>query len=219
MGLLFAMLMTTIGAPVPAPPADQHPAALVGHYDGHQMEMGAELLLKADGRFQYGVAYGALDEEAEGTWLAEGGQVLLTSDKVTPPRFVFLGQKPAPAGVLTLSVEAPRGMSLQYFDAAIRLAKGGNAGRQLTDDGLTVPFAAGDPPVKVQLFLPMFERKSDVVAIDPAKGYWLSFRFEPNDLGKADFRGEALAIDKGDLLLQRFGRTIRFHRDGDGSGG
>ncbi|GAA0296692.1 hypothetical protein GCM10009087_03090 [Sphingomonas oligophenolica] len=223
LGGLLAFLMAALGAAAPArpapQPADQHPAALVGHYDGHQMEMGAELLLRADGRFQYGVAYGALDEEAEGTWLAEGGQVLLTSDKVTPPRFVFLGQKPAPAGVLTLSVEAPRGMSLQYFDAAIRLAKGGDAGRQLTDDGLTVPFAAGDPPVKVQLFLPMFEQKSDVIAIDPAKGYWLSFRFEPNDLGKADFRGEALAIDKGDLLLQRFGRTIRFHRDGDGSGG
>ena len=225
MDLLFALLMTAIGtpapapAPAPAPPADQHPAAFVGHYDGHQMEMGAELLLKADGRFQYGIAYGALDEEAEGTWVADGDKVLLTSDKVTPPRFLFLGQRPAPAGVLKLSVEAPQGMSLQYFDAAIRLAKGGAAGRQLTDDGLTVPFTAGDPPVKVQLFLPMFEQKSDVVTIDPAKGYWLSFRFEPNDLGKADFRGEPLAIDKGDLLLQRFGRTIRFHRDGDGSGG
>lgn len=217
MNLLFALLMTAIGAPAPIPAAaaDQHPAAFVGHYDGHQMEMGAELLLKADGRFQYGVAYGALDEEAEGTWLAEGDHVLLTSDKVTPPRFVFLGQKPAPAGVLKLSVDAPQGMSLQYFDAAIGRAKGDGAGRQLTDDGLTLPFVAGDPPVKVQLFLPMFEQKSDVVTIDPAKGYWLSFRFEPNDLGKADFRGEALAIDKGDLLLQRFGRTIRFHRDGD----
>jgi hypothetical protein len=220
-GLLALLIAAWAPAAAQAPPQNlsQHPAAFVGHYDGHQMEMGAELLLKADGRFQYGVAYGALDEEAEGTWVAEGDHVLLTSDKVTPPRFVFLGQKPAPAGELKLSVDAPQGMSLQYFDAAIRLAKGDAAGRQLTDDGLTVPFAAGDPPEKVQLFLPMFEQKSDVVTIDPAKGYWLSFRFEPNDLGKADFRGEALAVDKGDLLLLRFGRTIRFHRNGDGSGG
>ena len=208
---LLAFLMAAITAPAYA----QQPAALVGHYDGHQMEMGAELVLNANGRFQYGVAYGALDEEAEGTWVQQGDHVLLTSDPVTPPRFVFLGQKPAPTGSFRLSLEAPHGMSLQYFDAVFTFAHRDPEGAQLTDDGLVRPIDAKDPPLTARLFLPMFEQKSDPVTIDPAKGYWLSFRFEPNDLGRADFRATPLTLDKGDLLLERFGRTIRFRRDGD----
>ena len=208
---LLAFLMAVIASPAFA----QHPASLVGHYDGHQMEMGAELILNANGRFQYGVAYGALDEEAEGTWVQQGDHVLLTSDPVTPARFVFLGQKPAPTGTFRLSLEAPEGMSLQFFDAVLTFARRKPEGGQLTDDGVEIPIDAKDPPLTARLFLPMYELKGEPVSIDPAKGYWLSFRFEPNDLGKADFRAAPLALDKGDLLLERFGRTIRFHRDGD----
>lgn len=211
MRLLLAFLAAMIASPAFA----QHPASLVGHYDGHQMEMGAELILTADGRFHYGVAYGALDEEAMGTWVQQGDHVLLTSDPVTPPRFVFLGQKPASAGTLRLSLEAPPGISLQYFDAVLTFAHREPEGARFTDHGVSRPINVKDPPLTVRLFLPIFELKAEPVSIDPAKGYWLSFRFEPNDLGKADFRATPMALDKGDLLLERFGRTIRFHRDGD----
>lgn len=207
----LALLMAVIASPAFA----QHPASLIGHYDGHQMEMGAELILAANGRFHYGVAYGALDEEAIGTWVLEGDHVLLTSDPVTPPRFVFLGQKPAPAGTMKLSLEAPQGMSMQYFDAVLTFAHREPEGAQFTDDGVSRPISAKDPPLTARLFLPTFQLKGEPVSIDPAKGYWLSFRFELNDLGKTDFRATPMALDKGDLLLERFGRTIRFHRDGD----
>jgi len=212
---LLVLPIAVIAAPAPGPAFAQQPASLVGHYDGHQMEMGAELVLNANGRFQYGVAYGALDEEAEGSWVQQGDQVLLTSDPVTPARFVFLGQKAAPAGTFSLALDAPEGMSLQFFDAVLTFAHRKPQGGQLTDDGVSVPIDPKDPPLTVRLFLPMYELKGDPVSIDPAKGYSLSFRFEPNDLGKADFRATPLALDKGDLLLERFGRTIRFHRDGD----
>ena len=211
MRLLLAFLAAMIASPAMA----QHPASLVGHYDGHQMEMGAELVLTADGRFHYGLVYGALDEEAAGTWVLEGDHVLLTSDPVTPPRFVLLDQKPAPARTLRLSLEGPQGMSLQYFDAVLSFAHREPEGRQFTNDGVSMPIDAKDPPLTARLFLPMYQLKGEPVGIDPAKGYWLSFRFEPNDLGKADFRAAPLVLDKGDLLLDRFGRTIRFHRDGD----
>ena len=209
------LLLAFLAARIASPAFTQHPASLVGHYDGHQTEMGAELILTADGRFHYGLVYGALDEEAAGTWALEGDHVLLTSDPGTPPRFVFLGQKPAPAGTMRLSLEAPQGMSLQYFDAVLTFAHREPDGRQFTDDGVSMPIDAKDPPLTARLFLPMYQLKGEPVGIDPAKGYWLSFRFEPNDLGKADFRATPMALDKGDLLLERFGRTIRFHRDGD----
>ena len=38
--------------------------SLVGTYDGRQMEMAAALELLADGRFRYGLAYGALVQYA-----------------------------------------------------------------------------------------------------------------------------------------------------------
>jgi hypothetical protein len=52
--LLLAAALSTVAAP-----ARQ---SLVGTYHGHQMEMAAGLELKADGRFRYGLSYGALDK-------------------------------------------------------------------------------------------------------------------------------------------------------------
>ena len=67
--------ITLAAAPVLA--ADQHPASLVGVYDGGQMEMAAGLELTKDGRFRYALSYGALDEGAAGTWSATADIVTL----------------------------------------------------------------------------------------------------------------------------------------------
>ena len=208
MQTLLALVTLAIAAPVSA----QTVASLAGTYDGHQTEMGAGLRLKEDGRFEYGLVYGALDEAGQGRWVVKDGRVLLTSDPVTPPRFAFTGQKPGSAGILRIALETPRGISPQYFDAVVTFARGETRGGQLTEEGLSLPFESADPPVSVRMFLPMFDVKGDVVPIDAAKGYALAFRFEPNDIGKADFRDTALTIDKTDLLLERFDRTIRFKR-------
>ncbi len=186
---------------------------LVGVYDGHQMEMAAGIELKADGRFEYGLSYGALDEQAEGNWTVSGDKVVLTSDHVTAPRFVFLGQKAAPTGSFQITLDVPKGMSAQYFDGMFVTAKGHGGQEQLSDDTpKSWPIDKADPPIKAMVALEMFELRSDPVTIDPAKGYWLQFRFEPNDLGKVDFKATPLTIEGGDLLLDRFDRHIRFRR-------
>jgi hypothetical protein len=60
-------------------PAD---ATLAGHYYLHGvMEVGSELLLLPNGRFDYMLAYGALDELASGCWSREGGSVALVASK------------------------------------------------------------------------------------------------------------------------------------------
>jgi hypothetical protein len=55
------------------------PVGASGHYylEG-VMEVGSELLLRADGRFEYMLAYGALDELASGCWTRNGGGVTST---------------------------------------------------------------------------------------------------------------------------------------------
>src|SRR6185369_15126081 len=147
---------------------------LVGVYDGHQMEMAVGLELKADGRFEYGLSYGALDEQAEGHWTVSGDKVVLTSDPVTAPRLIFLGQRAAPAGSFQISLDVPKGMSAQYFHGMFVTAKGHGDEEQLRDEEpRDWVIDKADPPIKAAVSLPMFSLQSDPVAIDPAKGYSL----------------------------------------------
>ena len=178
------------------------------------MEIAAGLELRADGRFRYALSYGALDEQAAGTWEARGDRVLLTSDLVTPPRFVLVSRGRGTPGVLRLDLEVPNGVSRQYFDALITKMSGEMVQAQLHDDGLSWPFAVADPPASIRIVLPIFEVASMPLRLDPASGYALRFRFEPNDVGKVAFAAMPLQIVNGQLLLDRHGRTIRFKRGG-----
>ncbi len=174
--------------------------------------MAAGLELTADGHFHYGLAYGALDEEAAGTWQAKGDTVLLTSEPVKPPHFTLLAQSPSAGGVMRITLEVPAGVNVQYFDAKVELADGRYIGGQLSDTGLLLKIGPNDRPVRAIIALSMYELASQPIDIDATKGLDLHFRFEPNDIGKVAFDGTPLAIDNGDLLLSRYGRTLRFHK-------
>lgn len=192
-------------APLPA-----QAASPAGGYDGSQMEMVVGLKLGEDGRFEFGLIYGALGEQAQGRWTDADGAVLLTSDPVTPPRFVFLDQKPAGPNELSITLDLPEGISRQYFDGVLLMRSGETDVRQFAEEGLSLEFDPGFPPVEVAVQLRMYELASDPVKIDPAKGYGFAFRFEPNDIGKVAFERQALRKDGADLLLERHGRLIRF---------
>ncbi len=57
-------------------------ASLVGHYYlSGVMETGSELLLKADGRFEWYISYGAVDQVAKGRWGRMGEAVSLVADR------------------------------------------------------------------------------------------------------------------------------------------
>lgn len=184
---------------------------LVGTYDGGQIEMAVGLELHADGRFAYGMSYGALDEEAEGKWSVNGGHVELTSDPVTPPRFLVLGQHTAAAGQLRIRLDLPHGLSRQYFEAEVQYADGSQADFQLSDREEPLDVGGAKRPVSVALVLPIFDLRSDPVKLGQG-GIQVDFRFEPHDLGKVKFSRTPLRIDQGDLILIRYGRTIRFRR-------
>lgn len=56
-------------------------ASLVGHYYlSGVMETGSELLLKADGRFEWYISYGAVDQATKGRWGRAGQTVSLVAD-------------------------------------------------------------------------------------------------------------------------------------------
>ena len=188
--------------------------SLVGTYDGSQMEIAAELELQADHHFHYGLAYGALDEEAAGTWTVKGDQVFLTSDPVVPPRFVLVSQSQGTDAKLQINLDVPTGTSRQYFDALVTSTNGATELKQLAENGLVFDFPSNNKPVKVRLLLSIFDVVSEPVKLDSNTGYSIRFRFEPHDMGKVPFKATPLKIVGRELLLDRHGRTIRFKHSG-----
>ncbi len=207
--LLSAIAMTSSAAGQSAPPK---PSDLAGVYDGSQMEMGVGLRLQPNGRFDYLLAYGALDESASGTWHVDGGNVLLTSDPVTPPKFVLLGQEPAPDGKTHMVLDLPKGWSRQYFDAELGLSGGRVAGGQLSDDDDTIPLGPGDRPVSLRLELGVYALRSDTFRLGGTAASRIHVRFEQNDLGKVAFAKTPLRIVGKTLTFDRYGRSIVFRR-------
>jgi hypothetical protein len=205
-GLLLAT------ASIPAPPMFAQSASLAGIYDGGQMEIAAGLELKPDGRFRYMLSYGALDEEAAGKWAMSGDRVLLTSDPVRAARFVLVSRGKGDDGLLQVHLDVPKGVSRQHFSAEITKANGQTERKQFAENGLSWPFRSDNAPTSIRLLFAVFGVTSKPLNLDPNSGYAVRFRFEPNDLGKADFRATPLKIINGELLLDRHGRTIRFKR-------
>lgn len=72
---------TEVGSPDPS---------LTGHYYlSGVMETGSELLLKADGRFEWYISYGAVDQTAKGRWGRTGQTVTLAPDLPSPDAPLF----------------------------------------------------------------------------------------------------------------------------------
>ena len=203
-------VLAFVAGPVVAAP--DRPSALVGQYDGGQMEVGAGLALMADGHFHYELAYGALDEEANGTWSVEGGRVVLASDPVVPPRFVVVSRKPCEPGVLRGHLDFKDGYDQQYFNALITQADGSIEDKQFGIEGLAWEFPPASPPRSVRVVNPIYGVVGEPLALEPGAGFEITWHFEPNGLGKADLSATPLTIDKGVLVLERLGRTLRFKR-------
>lgn len=212
LGGFFLAMAATISSGAVGQRAAASSSPLVGTYDGHQMEMAVGLDLRADGRFDYGLSYGALDESANGTWSLDGNVVLLTSGPVTPPKFVLIEQRPAPDGKMHLVLDLPKGWTKQYFDAEIGLADGRFVGGQLSDDSDAISLAPGDRPVSLRLALGVYELRSDAFRLDGTAASTIHVRFDPNDLGKVAFAKTPLRIDGKTLTFDRYGRSIVFRR-------
>ena len=194
--------------------AASHPAALVGRYNGGQMEIGAGLILRADGRFRYGLAYGALDEEAEGIWEARDGAVLLTTrPAVTPPAFIVEKDEPVISGEIFATLGNPK--SFNGFPLRMILFYGPDdqpMEAEVAADGHVVLPDSRRPEALIPE-VPVYGLVTEPYPLAGKSGHRITFRFEPHDLGKADFRATPLMIEGGTLVLPRFDRVLRFHRE------
>jgi len=221
LALLFSFCAHSVAqAPATAaPPQSVSPAptlaSLAGRYDGGQMEVGAELLLKPDGHFEYELAYGAMDEEGKGTWEVRDGVVFLTSvPVVVPPRFVVESDVPEPKGGLWIKIS--NGPLMEGSRQRVYLLYGPKDEpdmAEIADDG-HVPLPGGRKPTAIIPEIPVYPIMQKPIPLTGTGGHRIVMKFEKNDIGKADFRAQRLAIEDGVLVMERrdLGLKLRFRR-------
>jgi hypothetical protein len=190
----------------------QVPAELVGTYNGSEMEVGTELRLEADGRYEYYLSYGALDETSEGTWTAEDKSVVLTSDPFRDPEFELLGMTPGNASMVQVTLDVPKEMPVQFFSALLLRPDHTASEVHFGERAVRVPVSGANHPSALVLGLEVFDVKSQIFQIPPHTRS-MQFRFVANDLGKVAFDHQRLSRAGDDLVLERFGRMLRYRKE------
>jgi hypothetical protein len=168
------------------------------------MEVAARLLLQPNGHFKYELAYGALDESAEGTWELKNGAVFLTTvPAVVPPRFVVVGDQNDPRG--GLSIKLSSGPIMQGARQRIYLIYGPNEEPDMAevDDDGHVPLPGNRRPTAIIPEIPVYPIMVKPIPLTGFAGHRFTLRFEPNDIGKADFHPQVLTIANGVLVMPR----------------
>lgn len=158
-------------------------ARVAGHYYLRGVrEVGSELLLSADGSFDYLMSYGAMDIQASGTWRSDGRQVFLDTPPIQP--FSAIGRvgadtRPAAGDQLTVRVYY-QGRPVKV-DVAMSSASADYAGTPKQSegaDGVSAPIAPGELKA-LAVFVPL-----------PASARWHAV-----DVSKSDIAARALRID------------------------
>jgi hypothetical protein len=201
---------TTPTRTTPIQPTAVSQESLAGEYKCNQMEVAGRLLLQPNRHFKYELAYGAVDETAEGTWEVQNGSVFLTTlPDFKSPHFSVVGDQLNPYGILSIT-GGPiiRGAPLRAY-----LIYGPNEPREMAEvaaDG-NVPLPGNRLPTAVIPVIPGYPVILKPIPLNgnpriigrtgnPAiTGHYITLGFDPSG-GKADFR---LATGNGVLIMTR----------------
>ncbi len=163
-----------------------------------EREVGSELLLRADGRFDYGMASGAVDYQAQGTWKKEGTAVLLTTDRTTAPPFRLLRSFASKEPGTRVWVKAPNGHGVPNIDVAIgdQQVRTSSAGVAQFEPGLTGA---------VKILIPVYRLEAGRY---PLQAGHTDHEFEINGpaITSVRFQAERLPIVGGELHLRFWNR-------------
>ncbi|MBB6424512.1 hypothetical protein [Sphingopyxis sp. JAI128] len=205
--LLFALALITT-------PAAAQDSPFVGEYAlAEGPDVGGGLLIRTDGRFQYVLAAGALDERAEGRWQARGEMICLTTDPRPVPPAMRKGMPLAIDGAVpTLLVTWPNGRGVAGVDFVIGFDSGETAEGYTQDDGWTMPEGDKRIPRWAELREPIYGITAPRYELTEADGGKLRVIIEPNDIGVVDFSDACAERTDHGLTLHRAEGAMRFVR-------
>ena len=121
---------------------------MAGNYVLHGvMEVGSELLLKPDGKFEFMLAYGAADYWAKGTWSRDGNAVVLHSAGKEEAPFRLVRSEAGKPGRIRVVVLGQNGKGVENID--VHLLTGGKAldGRTDSEGAATFPTIPRQTPL------------------------------------------------------------------------
>ncbi|MBO9695195.1 MAG: hypothetical protein J7499_03265 [Sphingopyxis sp.] len=200
----------------PAVPAAAQDSPFVGEYSlAEGPDVGGGLLIRNDGRFQYMLAAGALDERAEGRWEARGDTVCLTTDpKPVPPTMEKGPLGEIDGAVPTIVVTWPNGRAIPGVDFTIWFDSGDPIDGYTQTDGWTMPDDDNRVPRRIAVREPVYGIAAPPFELTGADGGKLHVIIRPNDIGVVDFDNACAEKTERGLTLHRIGGDMRFLRLG-----
>ncbi|MBB4630923.1 hypothetical protein [Sphingosinicella soli] len=180
-------------------------------------EAASGLELTADGRFRYGLTYGALDEAGEGRWVRNGNRILLTTEpEWKPPEFVPVSAARNPEMPLRVQVTAPDGTPMGWpVDVVLMLADGTEMDGYTQSYGYIPNLPEGTQVTALRLGLGVFDFVSAPFPVDLARANDLSFRLVPNSLGQPPFKDQPLVIEGDDLVMLRGDGRLTYRKESE----
>lgn len=176
-------------------------------------ELASRLQLEANGHFRYELAYGALDERAEGSWRRENGTVLLfTEPRPKPPEFIARDIAALGNGPLKLTVSWPNGEGIAGVDFRIGFDSGEPATGYTQYYGWTLNPSDKRHPLWVELYEPIHGIGPKRFPVPDPGTKILSFTLVPNDIGVVDFQGTKVTLDSDKLVLHHKNGDLRYAR-------
>lgn len=173
---------------------------VAGHYVLHGvMEVGSELLLKADGSFEYMLIYGAADFWAKGTWRHKDKSVVLNSAGKKEAPFRFLRSEAGSPGKICVWVIGKDGHGVENIQVALQTVDQHFEATTTSDGAALFPDAANARTVTFEV--PVYSIKAGPFEIKPSDS---DFYFEINGdaITAVLFKDEELTIDGKDLVMK-----------------
>jgi len=207
--LIFALALV-------AAPASAQDSPFVGEYRlAEGPDVGGGLLIRNDGRFQYMLAAGALDERAEGRWVARGDLVCLTTDpKPVPPAMEKGPLVEIDGAVPTLLVTWPNGRGIPGVDFTIGFDSGDPIEDYTQSYGWTMPENDRRIPRWIEVREAIYNITAPRFELTEADASKLRAIIVPNDIGVVDFDGACVEKTDRGVILHRAEGDMRFVRLG-----
>jgi hypothetical protein len=175
---------------------------MAGHYVLHGvMEVGSEMVLKPDGNFEWGLAYGAADFWAKGTWRRDGNTVVLHSTGKEEEPFKFLRSEAGKPGRIRVWVMGKNGKGVENID--VYMLAGSPEPLEARTDSEGAAVFPDDPKAHAVAFeVRVYELQTKPFEIDPKNK---DFYYEINGeaITQVLFKDEKLAIDGTSLIMKR----------------
>jgi hypothetical protein len=171
-------------------------------------DVAGQLELRADGRFGYALAAGALDERAQGRWELRGGAACLTTEpRPKPPE--LRPADPLAGDAATVRVTWENGRGIAGVDFVIGFDSGEPVDGYTQDYGWTLPAEETRPPRWIELTEPIHRVR---LPRTPFAGSRFRAVLVPNDIGVVEFQGACLTRQGERYVLRRAEGEMTFVR-------